>query len=140
MATVRILLVDDFAPFRSYVRCILEEHPEWEVIGEAADGAAALRMVAELEPDLILLDIGMPTLNGIEVAQQVGTMVQRSKILFLSSHCSQDLARLAMATGAMAYVVKWDAGRDLPRAIRAVMENKWFVSNRLSGYGLPGPT
>lgn len=137
-ATVRILLVDDFAPFRSYVRRILEEQPEWEVIGEAADGVAALRMVAELEPDLILLDIGMPRLNGIEVAQQIGAM--RFKIVFLTSHSSQELALLAMATGAIAYVVKWDADRDLPRAIRAAMEGKRFVSNRLSGYGLSRPT
>jgi len=140
MATVRILLVDDFAPFRTYVRRLLEGHPEWEVIGEAGDGLDALQMAAEMQPDLILLDISLPRLNGIDVAQQIGAIVQRSKILFLSSHCSQELARAAMATGAMAYVVKWDADRDLLRAIITVMEGKWFVSNRLSGYELPDPT
>lgn len=140
MATVRILLVDDFAPFRSYVRRLLEKHLEWQVVGEAGDGVAALQMAAELQPDLILLDIGLPRLNGIEVARQMDAMVQRSKILFLSSHCSHDLTRMAMAVGAMAYVAKWDADRDLPRAIRAVMEGKWFVSHRLSGYELSDPT
>ena len=140
MATVRILLVDDFAPFRTYVCRILEEHPEWQVIGEAGDGLTALQMAAELQPDLILLDIGLPRLNGIGVAQQMGAMLQRSKILFLSSQYSHELARAAMATGAMAYVVKWDADRDLPCAIRTVMEGKWFVSNRLSGYELSDPT
>jgi len=137
MATVRILLVDDFAPFRIYVRRILEAHPEWEVIGEAGDGVTALQMAAEMQPDLILLDINLPRLNGIDVAQQIGATVQRSKILFLSSHCSQELVRAAMATGAMAYVVKWDADRDLLRAIITVMEGKSYVSNRLSGYELP---
>jgi len=94
MATVRILLVDDFAPFRFYVRRILEQYPEGDVIGEAADGVAALQLIAELEPDLILLDISLPRLNGLEVALQVGAMAPRSKILFLSSHCSQELGRL----------------------------------------------
>jgi DNA-binding NarL/FixJ family response regulator len=139
MATVRILLVDDFAPFRHYVRCILEGYTEWQLIGEAADGVAALQNAAELQPDLILLDIALPRLNGIDVAQQLGTMVPPSKILFLTSHCAPDIIRMAFAAGAMGYVVKWDANRDLLPAMKAVMAGQQFVSKRLSGYELSDP-
>jgi DNA-binding NarL/FixJ family response regulator len=136
MVAVRILLVDDFAPFRSYVRCILEQYAEAQVIGEAADGLAALQEAAELRPDLILLDIGLPRLNGIEVAQQLGTMGSSSKILFLTSHCAPEVVRRALSVGAMGYVVKWDVDRDLVRAVKAVMAEKQFVSKRFSGYEL----
>jgi len=140
MATVRILLVDDFAPFRSYVRRILEEHSEWEVIGEVADGIDVLQMAAEQRPDLILLDIGLPRLNGIDAAHQLAAMVPPPKIIFLTSHCAADVVRAALSAGAMGYVVKWDANRELLRAMKAVMAGKQFVSKRLPGHELRDPT
>ena len=126
MATVRILLVDDFAPFRSYVCRILEEHPEWQVIGEAADGITALQKAKDLQPDVILLDVNLPLLHGIEVAQQLKIMVPQSKILFLTAHCVPDTVRAAFAAGALGYVIKWNTDCDLLRAMEAVMAGKQF--------------
>jgi DNA-binding NarL/FixJ family response regulator len=140
MATVRVLLVDDFAPFRSYVRRILEEYSEWEVIGEAADGLAGFQMALEQQPDLILLDIGLPELNGIDVAHQLVTMVPPPKIIFVTSHTAADVVQAALSAGAMGYVVKWDANRELLRAMKAVMAGKQFVSKRLSGHESQDPT
>jgi len=133
MARPRIFLVDDFAPFRSYVRRILEEHLECQVIGEAGDGDTALRMATELRPDLIMLDIGLPRLNGIEVAQQLATAIPSCKIVFVTSNCALDVVQKAFEIGAMAYVVKWNADRDLLPAIKAVIEGTRFVSERISG-------
>ena len=101
MTPVRILLVDDFAPFRSFVQRILEGYPEWQVVGEAADGAEALQKAQELRPDLVLLDIDLPRLNGIEVARRLGSMVPPPKILFLTSDCAPDIGRVALAVGAV---------------------------------------
>ena len=109
------------------------------MIGEAADGVAALQMAAELQPDLILLDIELPKLNGIEAAQQISTKVPRAKIVFLTSHCSQELVNIAIANGGMGYVVKWNADCDLPLAIKAATEGKWFVSSRLPDYDSSDP-
>jgi len=140
MATVRILLVDDFALFRSYVRRILEGHPEWQVVGEAVDGVAALQEAEELQPDLVLLDIGLPKLNGIEVAQQLSAIVPSSRVLFLTSHCTPHIVRTALAVGALGYLIKWDADRNLLQAMKAVMAGKQFVSERVSGYASYDPT
>jgi DNA-binding NarL/FixJ family response regulator len=128
MATVRILLADDFAPFRSYVRRMLEGRPEWQVVGETADGVAALQTAQELQPDLVLLDIDLPRLNGIEVAQRLGTMAPPPKILFLTSDCAPEASRAALAFGVLGCVAKWHADRDLLRAMKAVMAGKQFVS------------
>ena len=133
MASVRILVVDDFAPFRSWVRRILEGHPEWQVAGEAADGVAALQTAQELQPDLVLLDIDLPKLSGIEVAQQLGAMVPPPKIIFLISDCASEASRAALAFGALGCVVKWHADRDLLPAMNAVVAGKQFVSERLLG-------
>ena len=133
MATIRILLVDDFAPFRSYVCRIFEEHPKWQVVGEAADGITALQKAKDLQPDVILLDVNLPLLHGIEVAQQLGVMVPGCKILFLSAHSAPDTVQAAFAAGAWGYVIKWNTDRDLLRAMEAVMAGKQFLSERLAG-------
>ena len=133
MTTVRILVVDDFAPFRSYARRLLEGRSEWRIIGEAGDGDTALRMATELRPDLILLDIGLPRLNGIEVAKQLATAIPSCRIVFVTSNCALDVVQKAFDLGAMAYVVKWNADRDLLPAIRQAIEGRRFISERISG-------
>lgn len=133
-ASVRILLVDDFEPFRRIVRLILREHPEFQVIAEAADGLAAVQKAEELHPDLILLDIGLPHLNGIEAARLIRKLSLKSKILFVSQELSADVVQGALATGACGYVVKADAVNELVLAVNAVLRGERFVGSRFAGH------
>ena len=129
--SIRILLVDDFAPWRRLVPAILRGKPELQVVGEASDGAEAVRKAQELQPDLILLDIRLPRLNGIEAALQIRHLAPRSKILFVSESDSVDVAKEALRAGGSGYVIKSDAGAELLAAVEAVMLGKGFVSGRL---------
>jgi DNA-binding NarL/FixJ family response regulator len=106
MAPLRILLVDDFASWRSYVASVLQERECFEVVGEAADGQEAIEKATELQPDLILMDIAMPKLNGIEAARCIRDRAANSKIVFISLEISDELAEAAVAVGAQAYIVK----------------------------------
>jgi DNA-binding NarL/FixJ family response regulator len=106
MAPLRILLVDDFASWRSYVASVLQERECFEVVGEAADGQEAIEKATELQPDLILMDIAMPKLNGIEAARRIRDRAANSKIVFISLEISDELAEAAVAVGAQAYIVK----------------------------------
>jgi DNA-binding NarL/FixJ family response regulator len=127
-----ILLVDDFAPWRNYVSSTLQKHPRFRIIDEASDGIEAVQKARVLKPDLILMDVGLPILNGIEAARQIRQIVPASKILFLSENRSPDIAEEALNTGAAGYVVKADAARQLLPAIEAVLQGKTFVSARLA--------
>jgi len=129
LSTVRILVVDDFALFRQFVVELLGERPELQVVGEASDGLEALHMAVELRPDLILLDIGLPSLNGIEVARQMRSLVPESKIIFLSQESSADVVQEALNLGALGYVTKTKAQAHLFAAVEAVLSGKTFVSN-----------
>ena len=102
--------------------------PEWQIICEASDGSEAVQKAEELKPDLVLLDIGLPKLNGIEVARQVRQLSPNSKILFLSTDNSPDVVQAALSTGAHGYVYKARAQSDLLPAIDAVLRGKQFVS------------
>jgi len=106
MAPLRILLVDDFASWRSYVASVLQERECFEVVGEAADGQEAIEKATELQPDLILMDIAMPKLNGIEAARRIRDRAANSKIVFISLEISDELAEAAVAVGAQAYIAK----------------------------------
>jgi len=106
MAPLRILLVDDFASWRSYVASVLQERECFEVVGEAADGQEAIEKATELQPDLILMDIAMPKLNGIEAARRIRDRASNSKIVFISLEISDELAEAAVAVGAQAYLAK----------------------------------
>jgi len=106
MAPLRILLVDDFASWRSYVASVLQERACFEVVGEAADGQEAIEKATELQPDLILMDIAMPKLNGIEAARCIRDRAANSKIVFISLEISDELAEAAVAVGAQAYIAK----------------------------------
>ena len=131
---IRILVVDDFAPWRRFVSTIAQIEPGWHVISEAADGLEAVQKAKELTPDLILLDIHLPKLSGIEAARQIREVAPNSRILFVSTGASWEIAEGALDTGARGYVVKADAGKDLARAVEAVLQGKWYISSRLKGY------
>jgi DNA-binding NarL/FixJ family response regulator len=130
---IRVLLVDDFEPFRSFICSALRQKPELELIGELSDGLAAVQKVEELSPDMILLDIGLPTLNGIEAARQIRRLVPSAKIIFLSQESSDDVVQEAIGLGAKGYVVKALAGSELIPAVEAVLQGKQFVSAGVTG-------
>jgi CheY-like chemotaxis protein len=115
--------------------------PEFQVIGEASDGSEAVQKAEELKPDLILLDIGLPKLNGIEAARQIRQLSPTPKIIFLSQDNSLDIVQEALCTGALAYVHKAQAGSELLPAVEAVLRGERFVSSSIKRYkstGTPG--
>ncbi len=131
---VRILVVDDFAEWRHYVLEKLREDRSFEVVGVAADGLEAVLRAEQMQPDLVLLDIGLPKLDGIEAARQIRTVAPDSKVIFLSQENDPDLARAALSVGARGYVVKSDAGSELLPALQTVMLGKRFGSRSLAGH------
>ena len=128
---VKIVLIDDLESWRRFAASSLEERPEFRIVGEAADGLEAVQKVKELQPDLILLDIGLPKLNGIEAAKRIRECAPKTRILFFSQNCSRDIAEEAMRTGD-GYVVKSEASYDLLPAVQAVLQGKQFRSTLLS--------
>jgi DNA-binding NarL/FixJ family response regulator len=131
---IHILVADDFAPWPRFISSIIVKHADWHIVGEAADGFEAVQKAGELKPDLILLDVGLPQINGIEAARQIRTLAPKSKILFLSGMDDPDIVREALRTGAGGYVVKSDAERELTKAIETVLRGEQFVSSRAKGY------
>ncbi|MGC1903803.1 MAG: response regulator transcription factor [Candidatus Acidiferrum sp.] len=117
----RILIVEDFSDFRRFICTTLGARFDWRVIAEVADGLEAVQKAAELKPDLILLDIGLPKLNGIDVARQVRQLSPESKIVFLSQESSADVVKEALSTGACGYVVKAKAATRLLAAVEAAI-------------------
>jgi DNA-binding NarL/FixJ family response regulator len=118
---------------------LLQNNPELQVICEVSDGLVAVQMAGELKPDLILLDIGLPKLNGIEAARRIGQLSPNSRIVFVSMDNSLDTVQAALATGALGYVQKASAGSDLLPAIEAVLRGEPFVSSSIKGYKLADP-
>jgi DNA-binding NarL/FixJ family response regulator len=133
---IRILLVDDFERFRSFTCSLLREQPGFQIVGEALDGPEAVQKAEELKPHLVVLDIGLPKLNGIEAARQIRLVSPDSKLLFLTGNDDPEVAREALCTGATGYVSKSDAAVELLNAVEAVLLGKQFVSKRLAGRGL----
>jgi|SRR5580700_2399837 DNA-binding NarL/FixJ family response regulator len=129
-ASIRILVVEDFASFRQLIRSTLGKNPGLQVICEVLDGPEAVHKAEELKPDLILLDIGLPTLNGIEAARQIRKLAPESKIIFLSQESSAEVVEEALSLGAWGYVLKTRAGSDLLPAVEAVLSGKRFVSSK----------
>jgi DNA-binding NarL/FixJ family response regulator len=128
---VRILVVDDSEPFRRFVCALLAARPELQVIGEASDGLQAMQKAEELQPDLILLDIGMPALNGIEAAHRISRLVPAAKILFVSQENDKDVVAAALSDGAKGYLRKQNAGTELLSAVEVVLRGNRFVSEGL---------
>ena len=129
--TARVLVVDDYEPFRRFVSLTLRQRPDLEVVGEASDGLEAVQKAEELRPDLIVLDIGLPTLNGIEVARRIRKLCPECKILFLSQESSADVVQEALSSGALGYLVKAHAGNELLTAVETVCQGKQFVGKGL---------
>ena len=131
LSPIRVLVVEDFAPFRQFIGSALARRCDLQIVGEAADGEEAVQKAKELQPDLILLDIGLPTLNGIEAAQRIRQVAPESKIIFVTQESSADVVQKALNSGAQGYVVKTKAATELLAAAEAVLEGKQFLSSGL---------
>jgi DNA-binding NarL/FixJ family response regulator len=125
---VRILLVDDHPVVRQGLRTLLEGREEWEVVGEASDGIEAVEKVGALQPDVVVLDVTMPRMNGIEACRLIRQKNPGREILFVTQHDSPHMMREAMAAGARGYVVKSNLARDLVEAVDAVSQHREFTA------------
>ena len=134
----RVLVVEDSEPFRKIICSTLGKRPELQIVGEASDGLEAVQKAGELQPDLILLDIGLPKLGGIEAARRIRVLSPQSRILFVSQETSVHIVQAALAAGAKGYVVKTDLRRELLMAVDAVLRGEQFVSTRFPGYAFVG--
>jgi DNA-binding NarL/FixJ family response regulator len=135
-SSIQVLVVEDYEPFRRFLISTLQNGLEVRDIHEVSDGLEAVQEAQTLQPDLILLDIGLPTMNGIEAARRIREVSPTSKILFVSENRSPDIAEEALSTGAGGYVVKSDAASELLPALKAIIEGKRFVSASLAGHFL----
>jgi len=135
---LRILIADDHEVARRGIRSLLESHPGWEVCAEAKDGRDAVELAASMKPDLVLLDIGMPNLNGLEAARQILATSPNVAILILTMHDSDNVIREVLRAGARGFLLKSDAGRDLVAAVEALESQKTFFTPRVSQMVLDG--
>ena len=129
----KILVVDDYEPYRLTISSMLQKQPNLRVIGEAVDGLEAVQKAQQLQPDLVLLDIGLPALDGLRVARRIRELSPKSEILFVSDQRSWDIAEEALRIGAAGYVVKSNAASELLAAVDAVLGGKPFLSAILDG-------
>jgi len=130
MKPVRILIADDHEVVRQGVRAVLEGQAGWVVCGEASTGREAVAKAVDLQPDIVVLDISMPELNGLEATRQIRRLVP-AKILILSVHESEQVVTEVLAAGADGYVLKADAGRKLVEAVRALLGDQEFLTDRV---------
>jgi DNA-binding NarL/FixJ family response regulator len=131
---VRVLVVDDFDPWRQQVCSILGARPELRVIAEAADGLEAVQKAEELKPDLILLDIGLPSVDGLEAANRICQLAHGTKIIFVTQNSDKDMVQAALSNGAQGFVVKTDAASELLAAVAAVLNGDHFLSSGVKGH------
>jgi two-component system, NarL family, response regulator NreC len=138
MAHLRILLADDHTVVRQGLRNVLEECPEWEVVAEAGDGREAVRQAERLRPDVAILDLAMPLLNGIEATRQIAQRVPTTRILVLSMHADEAYVIQILKAGATGYLLKDSADVDLLQAVTAVAQGKSFFSPSIARVMLDG--
>jgi len=129
---IRILLADDHTVVRKGLRLLLENQPGFQVLAEAADGRAAVALAEQHVPDVVVMDLAMPTLNGIEAARQLTSRLPRTAVVFLSMHSDESYVLKALKAGARGYLLKDSAEHDLIQAVRAVAEGKSFFSPAIS--------
>ncbi|HKE28509.1 MAG TPA: response regulator transcription factor [Bryobacteraceae bacterium] len=132
MSDIRILLAEDHAVMRTGLRLVLERQRDFQVVGEASDGREAVALAQQQKPDVILMDIGMPNLNGIEAARQITTSLPQVSVVILSMHSDEAYVLRALKAGARGYLLKESAESDLIAAIRAVVNGKAFFSPAVS--------
>ena len=138
MESLSLLVADDHQIVRAGVRSLLEREPGWQVVAEVADGREAVAKTLELRPDIVLLDIGMPVLNGLEAARKIVESGSRSKILILTVHDSEAMIRKILAVGVRGYVFKTDAATDLVNAVKHVQNGSTFFTPRVGELVLDG--
>lgn len=128
---IRVLIVDDNPAWRRFVGSTLQNKSGFQVVGEVADGLESVHRAEELNPDLVIMDIGLPTMNGIEATKRIRSVLPMSQVVCLTENHSWDIAQEALRSGASGYVVKADAGRELWTAIETVLQGMQFVSASL---------
>jgi DNA-binding NarL/FixJ family response regulator len=131
--TVRIVLVDDHRLMREGLRCLLEQEPEFKVVGEAADGHTAIEVVRTLSPDVVVMDVGMPDLNGIDAARRITSEYERVKVIAVSAHADKRNVMNMLEAGAAGYVLKNAAHDELLRAVHAVSAGRTYLSPEVAG-------
>jgi two-component system response regulator NreC len=132
VSQIRILLADDHTIIRSGLRLLLDQQPDFKVVAEASDGREAVELVSKHRPEVAVLDIGMPLLNGIEATQQIVTKEPETRVVILSMHADEGYVLRALKAGARAYILKNSAEADLIRAVRTVADGKSFFSPAIS--------
>jgi len=138
LTAFRILIADDHEVARKGIRSLLEDHAGWEVCGEARDGREAVEYAGKLKPDVLLLDIGMPNLNGLDAARQILATDPEARILILTVHDSEQTVREVLAVGARGFLLKSDAGRELVAAVEALQQRRTFFTSRVAQMMLDG--
>jgi DNA-binding NarL/FixJ family response regulator len=137
-SVIRILLADDHDVMRSGLRTILEAHSGWQVCGEAREGHEAVRLALELKPDIAVIDIGMPRLDGLEVTRQIKKYLLRTEVLIFTMHETENMIRAVIAAGARGYVLKSDAGLKLIEAVEALSRHEPYFTPKASETLLEG--
>ena len=132
MAQIRIIIADDHEIMRKGLRSLLETRPEWQVIAEASTGREAVEKAKDLMPNVAVLDIGMPELNGLEATRHIVRESPQTQVLILTMHESEQMVRDVLDAGARGYVLKSDAARDLVNAVDALSQHRTFFSSRIS--------
>jgi DNA-binding NarL/FixJ family response regulator len=134
MSFRKILVVDDFLPWQRFVAGIFESETDFQIVSLASDGLEATKKAKELQPNVIVMDISLPIMNGIESTRQIRVLSPESKILFLSEHRDPNLIQATFEAGGSGYVLKGDSSSDLIPGIRAVLRNQQFVSQTLKDW------
>ena len=130
MCQASILVADDHEVVRSGLRSLIQEQPEWKLVAEAKDGRDAVAKINELKPDVAIIDVGMPSLNGLDATRQILKVNKHTKILILSMYDSEELIESILNTGARGYVRKADASSDLVRAVQALLNGQTFFTHK----------
>jgi len=138
MKRIRVLVADDHEIVRRGLRATVEAHPDWEVVGEARNGREAVELSLQLRPHIVVLDVSMPELNGLEATRRLREQMPSTRILVLTVHESEQIVREVLKAGAQGYLLKSDAGHELEKAIEALIDDKPFFTSKVAHMVLNG--